>query len=220
MGRRLLPITNVTPKVMVPILGKPFLAWKLEGLARQGATEIFLLLGLGSEQVIDFLATYRTPLKIHVLTDGDLLLGTAGAIRKNLEYLPDVFILTFGDNLLDFNLEELSEVYSRENKSIMVCTTYKEPEQNFNVRLQGSFIEKYDKDNNLDCFLMDYGYSVFELNSFKDLELDQVLDLRIIIDQLIHTQQLLALTTNKEYFEVGTIAGLERTTSWLIQNTR
>jgi len=215
LGTRLLPATVITPKVLIPILGKPFLAWKLEGLVRQGVDEIYLLLGSGSEQVRDFLDSYITPLRVHVFTDGEQLLGTAGAIRKNIDNLPEAFILTFGDNLLDFSLSDLSEMYLREKKSIMVCTTYREPEQNFNVRISGSFVDKYEKYDNSDCIFMDYGYSVFELNVFEKLELAQPHDLEKILQDLIFHQRLIAMTTDLEYFEIGTPAGLQRTKSWL-----
>lgn len=220
LGTRLLPVTKITPKVLIPILGKPFLAWKLEGLARQGVTEVYLLLGLGSEQVVEFLASYKTPIRLSVLTDGELLLGTAGAIRKHVDDLPEAFILTFGDNLLNFDLTELSDMYSRERKPIMVCTSYKEPEQDFNVQISGSSVRKYDKYDNSDCDLMDYGYSVFELDSFKGLELNQTNDLEKVIQDLASKQKLLAVATDLEYFEIGTPAGLQKTTSWLSQSSQ
>jgi NDP-sugar pyrophosphorylase family protein len=123
--------------------------------------------------------------------------------------------LTFGDNLLDFNLEELSQAYFTEKRPLMVCTSYKEPEENFNVRISGTFVYKYDKRYNSDCSFMDYGYSVFELNNFKELQLHQAVDLEKVIQELVVQQKLIALTTSQEYFEIGTPEGLERTINWL-----
>ena len=62
---------------------------------------------------------------------------------------------------------------------------------------------------------MDYGYSVFELDDFKNLELGQPDDLEKILQDLIFQQRLIAMTTDSEYFEIGTPAGLQRTKSWL-----
>lgn len=215
LGTRLIAVAGATPKVLIPILGKPFLAWKLDALIKQGVTEVYLLLGSGADQVRDFLAGYKTALRIITYTDGENLLGTAGAIRKYLDRLPEAFILTFGDNLLDFNLQELSQAYFTEKKSVMVCTSYKEPEENFNVQISGTFVYKYDKRYNSDCSFMDYGYSVLELNNFKELQLHQAVDLEKVIQELVVQQKLIALTTSQEYFEIGTPEGLERTINWL-----
>lgn len=212
LGTRLLPATKMTPKVMIPILGKPFLAWKLEELVSQGVTEVYILLGVHADQVIEFLSSYKIDLKILVFRDGDALMGTAGAIRKNLNSLPKDFILTYGDNLLDYNLEELSHAHSQEKKAIMVCTTYREETDNFNVQVIGKFVSKYDKSDASNCNFMDYGYSVFQAKYFANLDLAKSTDLELIIQDLILQKELIALATNLEYYEIGTPAGLKKTT--------
>src|SRR5260370_42366699 len=50
-GTRMQPITNDRPKPMVPILGRPFLAYQLEQLRDQGFDRVWMLLGYFPESV-------------------------------------------------------------------------------------------------------------------------------------------------------------------------
>ena len=50
-GRRLQPLTEQTPKVMISINGKPFLLHLLELLKSQGCINIVLCIGYMGEQI-------------------------------------------------------------------------------------------------------------------------------------------------------------------------
>ena len=52
LGRRLRELSGDTlPKPLYPVLGRPFLDWKLEGLAAAGVTHVLLLVGHEGEQI-------------------------------------------------------------------------------------------------------------------------------------------------------------------------
>src|SRR6185312_10737718 len=53
-GTRMQPITNERPKAMVPILGRPFLAYQVEQLREQGFERILLLLGYLPDIIQDY----------------------------------------------------------------------------------------------------------------------------------------------------------------------
>jgi len=41
-GERMRPLTDRTPKPLLPVRGKPMLEWHLEGLARAGVREVVI----------------------------------------------------------------------------------------------------------------------------------------------------------------------------------
>lgn len=91
-------------KCMVPILGKPFLAYKIDQLYNLGADQIHLLVSHNASEVTDY---FRGAFPIHY----DAGYGVTNAHRQAAMYLPWVHWLTYGDCLLDAPLHESSMPY-------------------------------------------------------------------------------------------------------------
>jgi choline kinase len=54
-GKRLLPMTEVLPKCLLRIAGRPVLEWQLRALAANGITQVTVVTGFGAEAVEDAL---------------------------------------------------------------------------------------------------------------------------------------------------------------------
>src|SRR5690349_11210899 len=50
-GRRLLPLTENTPKCLLPVLGKPIIEWQIDALLANGIGEITVVTGFQSQLV-------------------------------------------------------------------------------------------------------------------------------------------------------------------------
>lgn len=66
-GRRLLPLTERVPKCMLPVHGRPLIAWQLDALMRCGIGDITVVVGYGAEMVEAGLADFGCPQKIRAL---------------------------------------------------------------------------------------------------------------------------------------------------------
>jgi len=66
-GRRLLPLTERVPKCMLPVLGRPLIAWQLDALMRCGIDDITVVVGYGAETVEAGLTGFGHPQKIRAL---------------------------------------------------------------------------------------------------------------------------------------------------------
>src|SRR6185295_12633734 len=85
LGTRLGARTRDLPKALLPIAGRPFLAWLVEALVRSGYRQLLLCIGHHGQQIVDHLgngAGYG--LEVAYSQDGERLLGTGGAIRQAL----------------------------------------------------------------------------------------------------------------------------------------
>ena len=108
-GTRLRPLTEHTPKQMLPICGVPMIEWVVRHLADHGIEEIGLALGYRPDA---FLAAYPDgriagiPYKVAVEPEAR---GTAGAIRfAALEMeLNEPFLVLNGDVLTDLDIGAL-----------------------------------------------------------------------------------------------------------------
>lgn len=103
-GERMRPLTDITPKPLLPVGGRPLMAWHLEGLAQAGVRDVVVntawlehcfapALGDGS----------RWGLRLHGSPEGrdhGGALETAGGIAKALPLLGETFWVVAGDVFL------------------------------------------------------------------------------------------------------------------------
>lgn len=108
LGTRLRPLTDTVPKCLVPIAGRPLLAYWLDLLERHGVGEVLVNLHFLPEPVERFVAAYRGPIHIRTVME-PVLLGSAGTIDANREHFEreDQFLILYADNLTNVDLGEL-----------------------------------------------------------------------------------------------------------------
>ena len=101
-GTRLKPLTNHTPKCLVPIAGRPLLDYWLEILVNAGIDRILINTHYLSAQVVDFCEKSPHTHLIDIVYESELL-GTAGTLRANREYFDGQILLAHADNFTLFN---------------------------------------------------------------------------------------------------------------------
>ena len=117
-GTRLRPLTDHLPKCLIPIGDKPLLEIWLEQLEKLGVTEARINTHHLAEQVQAFVAA-RPPSGLEItLFHEPTLLGSAGTIRANREWLQreDDFLIIYADNLTNANLADFVQ-FHRDRKS-------------------------------------------------------------------------------------------------------
>ena len=106
-GTRLRPLTHHLPKPLVPVAGRPLLAYGLDALARLGIETV----GINAFHLADAVAAglAHRPEKLHVVRE-ETLQGTGGGIRGIARALPEgTLVVINGDALFDFDLAPLIE---------------------------------------------------------------------------------------------------------------
>ncbi|ELK4666007.1 nucleotidyltransferase family protein [Campylobacter coli] len=150
LGTRLRSVVQDLPKPMAPINGKPFLAFVLEYLKKQGITEIILSVSYKYELIQKYFKDEFDGVEIHYNIEKELL-GTGGAIKDALKLVKNEAYVLNGDTLFDIDLKKLILSSSK------ICIALKQM-QNFdrygtvNVDEQGlvtSFEEKVFKKQGL-----------------------------------------------------------------------
>ena len=88
-GERLRPLTDTLPKPMVPVGGKPILAYQVEWLQAIGVTDVVFLAGYRWEAIKDHFGDGRKfGIQAHYSIE-DSPLGRGGAIRKGFPLVPE-----------------------------------------------------------------------------------------------------------------------------------
>lgn len=108
IGSRLRPLTNVTPKCMLPVGGRPLLGIWLDAFAAAGVDEVLVNLHHRPEVVQAYLTARTGPPAVRTFSEPELL-GSAGTLAANRQWVgdDDFFLACNADNLTDFRLETL-----------------------------------------------------------------------------------------------------------------
>jgi glucose-1-phosphate cytidylyltransferase len=166
-GTRLAEETDVRPKPMVEIGGRPILWHIMKGFAHQGFNEFVVALGYRGEDIKRFFVDYFSltgdltlrrgstgPTRhnpadedwtVH-LVDTGIETNTGGRVRRLAPWLgAERFLLTYGDGLSDVDLRALVAAHEESGKLITV-TAVRPPSRfgglSFDSDGQASFIEK------------------------------------------------------------------------------
>ena len=137
-GTRLSEETEIKPKPMVEIGGKPMLWHVMKIFSHYGINEFIILLGYKSYMVKEYFANYflhqsdvtidlkSNSMKIHksqaepwkiTLLDTGLKTMTGGRVKRAKDYIGDeTFMLTYGDGVADVNIKKLLEFHKKNKK--------------------------------------------------------------------------------------------------------
>lgn len=109
-GERMRPLTDTVPKPLLPVAGRPLIAYHLEALARAGVRDVVVNLSWLGERLRTALGDgSRYGVRIRYSDEGTQALETGGGIFNALPHLgPGAFIVVNGDTWTDFDFRRLS----------------------------------------------------------------------------------------------------------------
>ncbi|MEK7287499.1 MAG: sugar phosphate nucleotidyltransferase, partial [Elusimicrobiota bacterium] len=160
LGARLGPLTQATPKCLIEVAGKPFLIHQIELLRRHQLTRLVLCAGHMGEAIQRAVGDGRSlKVSIDYVFDGPTLLGTAGALKKALPKLGEIFFVLYGDTYLDIDYQApLAAMRQSGKQGLMTVFLNAGQWDQSNVLFDQGRIIRYDKRNpSPDMKHIDYG---------------------------------------------------------------
>lgn len=132
-GERLSPLTDHMPKVMVRIGGIPVVERNLTIMRDAGIQEVYVNLYNNPNIVRKHFKNDRCPkIKIHYVEEKTLT-GTAGIVKKLSNKLSDPFIVFYGDNFTDINLNDMIQQHYRKNSLVTIAIFDRMKNQNSGI---------------------------------------------------------------------------------------
>lgn len=127
-GTRLKPLTDTVPKCMVPICGKPLLAWWMELFEKHNITEVLVNTHYLPCAVREFIKIYNaknTGVRLIEAYEKELL-GSGGTILANKSFVEGEsdFLVCYADNLTNANLTELIAFHRRNQSTLTMGLFY------------------------------------------------------------------------------------------------
>lgn len=165
-GTRISEESDIKPKPMIDIGGKPIIWHIMKHYSSYGHNEFVILLGYKSYVIKEYFANYylhnsdvtidtaNQTMEIHnnysenwkiTLIDTGLHTMTGGRVKRAKDYIGnEPFMLTYGDGVSDVNLKELEDFHKKHGKKITMTSI--QPEGRFGAL-------KIEEDNKISNFL-------------------------------------------------------------------
>lgn len=212
LGTRLGKLAEHLPKSLIEICGKPFIEWQLKLLVSHGVKRIIYCTGHMSDKIKERISQCNIyDLEIDFSEDGKSLLGTGGAIRNALEFLPEEFIVLYGDSYLEMDYKKFCADFNDPEISALM-SVYKNSNKldRSNILLKNGIIEKYQKFNSLpEMEYIDYGATIYRRSCFQEFSKGKPFDLADLIQKLVKSRQISGFEVEKRFYEVGSLRGIE-----------
>ncbi len=118
-GTRLRPLTDHTPKCLLPIRGVPLLGIWLQICAALGIDEVLINIHYRADQVREFL-NQRDPHPKVIVVEEKELLGSGGTLRANQKWVAgeDLFWVFYADVLNSNDLHSMMDAHRRSSPAV------------------------------------------------------------------------------------------------------
>lgn len=128
LGTRLQPLTNATPKPLLPVAGTPLIVWNLLLLRRHGVTEVIINLHHLGGMIQDALGDGTKFGMRLAYSHEPVILGTGGGLKKAEPFFGgDPFLVLNGDTLLELDLGALAQ-FHRQGGALATMVVRDDPE--------------------------------------------------------------------------------------------
>jgi len=216
LGTRIRARSGDLPKALVPVLGKPFVFYQLEWLARQDVRRIVLSVGHRGDLIAEAIGDgSRFGLSVVCANEGDVLRGTGGALRflAELRLLDPGFFVLYGDSYLPIELAPIWSTSEHGRVCTMAVMRNEGKWDKSNVLFRDGEIILYDKYAPNPAALgmdhIDYGVSVLTRNIICDAFAPRmVADLAPLFKRLSIEKKLKGHEVFERFYEIGSPSGL------------
>jgi len=189
MGTRLAEYTEVRPKPLVEVGGRPILWHIMKHYSQYGFNEFILALGYKGEQIKRYFLDFYTlnqdfsvslsdgnikninenhcdPWKVH-LVDTGLSTMTAGRMKRLAHLInANTFMMTYGDGVSNVNLDALIE-FHQTNKGLVTLTAVRPPARFGALEFDGNRIRHFKEKSVLHEGWINGGFFVINVEALN-----------------------------------------------------
>jgi len=210
LGTRMRPLTDVCPKTLLPVRGRPFAYHQLHWLAAQGVSEVVYCIGHRGDLIRRYWAMEPSPVRsIRWVDEREQLRGTGGALRLAYDQgvLDESFLVIYGDSFLPVRFTPVWQAHESSGLPALMTVLRNEGRwDKSNAIYENGRVALYDKSPTAEMSYIDYGLLAFRREVFEGTA--EVFDLAALLHQLSFSGQLAGYPVTERFYEVGSAAGL------------
>jgi NDP-sugar pyrophosphorylase family protein len=217
LATRMQPATLTIPKSMLDIAGEPFIAHQLRLFRREGVERVVLCLGYLGEQVEAFVADGgQFGLQAAYSYDGEVLLGTGGALRRALPLLGEEFLVTYGDSYLDIPFRPVVDAFSTAGASGLMTVFHNAGRwDTSNIEFSNGRIVDYSKKPTPRMTYIDFGLAMVSASVLADYAEGEAFDLADAYRGLVREDRMAGFEVDRRFYEIGSPSGRAETDTYI-----
>jgi NDP-sugar pyrophosphorylase family protein len=219
LATRMQPATLSIPKSMLEIAGEPFIAHQLRLFRREGIERVVLCLGYLGEQVAAFVKDGgRYGLQVVYSHDGDVLLGTGGALRRALPLLGEEFLVTYGDSYLDIAMRPVVDAFCAAKTTALMTVFHNAGRwDTSNIEFADGRIIDYSKQATPRMTYIDFGLTMLSASALAAFAEGEAFDLADVYRRLVLEGRMAGFEVDRRFYEIGSPTGRAETEGYLRQ---
>ena len=218
LATRLYPATRTLPKALIGIAGRPFIDHQLSLLRENGVSQVVLCVGNFGEMIESHVGNgSRFGLDVNYSYDGEVLLGTGGAIKKASAMLPGAFVILYGDSYLDIDMEPVVQKFNDTHlPALMTVYRNRDAFDTSNIVVSGDRVARYDKKIRDPAMeYIDYGMIAIRRQVFDHYPAGEPFDLSIVLTRMAEEGNVAAFEVTKRFYEIGSVQGIKETEEYI-----
>jgi dTDP-glucose pyrophosphorylase len=211
LGQRLRPLTDATPKPLLPVGDRPLLEIIINRFTAQGFRKFFISVNYRADLVeAHFGDGTKFGAVIRYLRE-DQPLGTGGAIGLLPERPTASFVVMNGDLLTTINFEALVDFHQQHGADLTLCVRRYSHQIPYGVaEIQGGEVVSIVEKPNHECFISG-GIYVLSPTVFDRLQPQRRVDMPDLMRELIaEKHRVTAFPVTEYWIDIGRIEDLER----------
>lgn len=215
LGTRMRPLTDVRPKTLLPVAGRPFAWHQMQWLAAQGIDDVVYSIAHQGEQIRQYWATEPVPVRsLRYVDEGTKLRGTGGALRLALDerVLDESFFVLYGDSFLPVEFAPVWRAFEDSgSRALMTVLKNQGRWDRSNVIYAEGRVSLYAKNadppTQARMQYIDYGLSALRRDVIGGIA-DTTFDLSAVFHRLSLEGQLAGYEVTERFYEIGSPEGL------------
>ena len=204
-GKRMQPITSITPKSLIQIGNKNLLDRAIELLINHGVEEITINVHHLANQIIDFIDAKKCKAKILISDEREKLLDTGGGILNATRSFKDPFVVINPDTLWSASysneLKDLENLYFKQKKPSLLVVN---KNLSFDISFKGDFNLKDGKiSRDIENHFIFTGLQILDPDTFSSMK-DKIFSMNIIWNYLIKNNSLIGIESKQKFYHINT----------------
>ena len=219
LATRLRPLTERVPKALLEIAGRPFVFHQLDLLRTQGIEHVVFCVGYLGEQVQSIVGDGRSfGLRVEYSFDGEVLLGTGGALRHALPLLGERFLVLYGDSYLPCDFRAVQSAFEASGEPALMTVLRNDNRwDKSNVVFREGRIVEYNKHSpRPEMAYIDYGLGILTAAVFSDFGNEKSFDLADLYRRLSLRGELAGYEVKQRFYEIGSPQGIREAEEFLL----
>ncbi|MFN3867839.1 MAG: HAD-IIIA family hydrolase [Hyphomicrobiaceae bacterium] len=209
-GTRLGELTKSTPKPLLAVAGRPFIAYLIDWLARHGIDDIILSTGYLASSFDAFVTCntwrdpYGKPVRVRAFAEGEPA-GTAGAIKLHERQLDEQFLLVNGDSFFDCDLSRVLAAAQTlaEEEALLTVRDVPDSGRYGRVTLDGEHVSAFEEKSAAGRGLVNAGITVLHRDVVQRIETLPYSIERQIYPALAAEHKLRAIELSGYFVDIG-----------------